>query len=158
MRKVNTKQIGLSLVIPMLLLLNETALYYYDLSSWPTERFKSSGLVNDWAKAVSHSKPNFPVSSKTTAATASSKSSTVDLTAFSAGETRSSKATSVNIKTSKSVKTLNKHDPSSKLPSLEVKDGAVSNGLFDEDEEPEHEATLSSPIKGRQRLTHQVCI
>src|SRR5277367_6787266 len=147
MRKVNTKQIGLSLMIPMLLFLNETALYYYDLSSRLTERLKSSGLVNDWTKAVSHSKPNFPVSSKTAAVTASSKSSMVDLTAFSAGETQSSKATSVNVKTSKSVKTLNKHDPSSKLLSLEVKDGAISNGLFDKNEEPEHEAALSSPIK-----------
>jgi hypothetical protein len=134
-----------------MLLLNETSLYYFDLSVPAAEIPKPAAIVNNWATTVSQSQPTFPTSLKikpSATASSKSKSSSTVLTAFSdASRAQSSKATS------KSTKVLNK--PQARA-ALELIDGAVSGGLFDDDEEAEHEAALSSPTKGRQRLTHQV--
>jgi hypothetical protein len=143
-----------------MLLFNETSLYYFDLSTQAAETLKPTGLIENWATAESRSQPTFPVLLKTKASALASsklKSSSTALTKFSdASRAQSSGVTSVNNKSTKASGGLDKPQAGAVLPTFELNDGAVSGGLFDDDEEAEREAALSSPIKGHQRLTHQV--
>jgi hypothetical protein len=132
-----------------MLFLNETSLFYYDLSTKASEPHGSSALIQNWAKTVSRSTSMLKT---VTTGSSKSKSSAAGLAAFSASgasRTQSSKATSADIQTSKAKKSLDKHSP---LPIFE----RAAEDLFDDDEEPEREAALSSPRKGQQRLTSQV--
>jgi hypothetical protein len=131
----------------LMLLLNEISLWYFNLSA-SKETSEPSGLVKDWANLVSNLQSKMKPSAT---ATASSKSSSSTALVFSdARRAQSSKATSVHSKGTKPPKAR------AASPAVIVIDGAVSGGLFDDWEDAEHEAALSSPVKGHQRLTHQV--
>ena len=116
------------------LVLNELTLFYFDLSASKTSQTQA-GKIQTWTDQVAKANNKSKVSALSTAT-----SSTAIRTTASSSAVVSQAASTTQKK--------------AKLDSGAVK---VSISAFlDEDESPERDAAITSPIKGKKRLTSRV--
>jgi hypothetical protein len=130
--------------------LDETTLYYWSLYS-PDESHKT-GVVTDWRSAVTSFDP---LKTKGKAASKSVNSRVPSLTHAS---TRTS---SKSVLTEKVMITADRKPDVGQGPAKQSNPVTINEvgGLFDEDEinGEERDVAVSSPIKGKLRLTSTVC-
>lgn len=144
----------------VMLLLNETSLFYFDLRVKPAnaEPSKRSSLIKTWATAVSKAGPTYPVSSRANdAVTASAKSSksVVPSAVFSAASIGTSNTTLGNTKCNPK-QDFGITDDANPDATILIDDSDDHGDPFENDEETERQAAVSSPHKGFKRLTSQV--
>ncbi|KAH9955093.1 hypothetical protein BJV74DRAFT_800212 [Russula compacta] len=129
--------------LDLMLLLNHTTLFYFNLSNDQLAKDKYSGVVANWAKNVSHSQAKGRLTKSTT-----SKTLSLTSTARSAPTSAPTSVSSGKIKG---------HDSTSSNPQGNANDVATTfGGLEEEDEMTEWEAALSSPAKEGKRLTSAI--
>jgi hypothetical protein len=131
--------------VSLMLILDDTTLFFYSLRLSATNNLKKVGLIRDWATEVTG--PNAKTTSKAKSKAPSSVVSASTLTAVSTSATTKSRTTS-----SGGVGLSGASRPPSTVPEGFNEIG----GLFDEDESAEREAAMSSPIKGNKRVTSAV--
>jgi len=139
-----------------MLQLNETTLFYFNLRTTADatthDKEKASGLVKDWAAKVSRSaKPTLPsltAKLKTTSSRASDVSESTTTKASTATGNTSIKSGSIGANKT--------HTKSYEIDVALASDVSVLELLEDADDEEEHEAALSSPVKSKKRLTSAV--
>lgn len=132
-----------------LLILDETTLFYYNLRTKATVKDKV-GLVKNWAAKLPLPNKPAPRSSAST----SEKSKGSNHSGPPNSRTTTSSTAIVIAKETLRVPSKRKA-PVDELSTDE--DDNQYGGFVDEDEEVEREAAMSSPIKGKQRLTSTVC-
>jgi|SRR5579863_1121217 len=127
----------------LMLLLNHTTLFYFNLSNDQLAKDKYSGVVANWAKNVSHSQAKGGSTKSTTSKTLTS--------------TSTSRSAPTSAPTSVSSGKIKGRDSTSSNPQGNANDVAITfGGLDEEDETTEREAALSSPAKEGKRLTSAV--
>jgi hypothetical protein len=119
------------------LILNETTLFYLDLSGPKTSK---AGKIQNWTAQVAKANAKPKVSRPSTV---------TSTTAVSAIRTTTSSSAVIAVPTTKPLKKKAKLDPE--------ETNSATPAFLDEDESAERDAALSSPIKGNQRLTSKVC-
>lgn len=123
------------------LILNESTLFYLDLSA---SKASQAGKVHNWTSEVAKANKNSKVPGPGTA---------TSTTVISSSRTGRNRTTAL----SSAVVTVTQAAPTQKRAKLEpVAAASVSAFLDDEDETAERHAALTSPIKGKQRLTSKV--
>ena len=117
------------------LILNESTLFYFDLS---TPKTSNRGKIQTWTDQVASANKRFKVPAPDTAT--------------------SSTAIRTDRTTSTSSAVVAHAAPTSKKNAKLEQGGVKSFSAFlDEDESAERDAALTSPIKGKKRLTTKVC-
>lgn len=120
------------------LVLNETTLFYLNLSMTATTASNSFSKVKNWtshvAKASHRTKPN----------------------SAHAGSSKSSSVPSKRTTSSTSALVVTHPQPERKKIKLD-NHNLTTSGFLEEDEAVEREAAISSPVKGGQRLNSKVC-
>jgi hypothetical protein len=119
------------------LILNESTLFYFDLSASKT---RQTGIIQDWTAQVA--KANKNLKSKVSAPGTATSSTVVRTTTSSSVVVSQAAATALTTK---------------KKAKLEPKAVSKVSAFLDEDESAERDAALTSPIKGKKRLTSKVC-
>ena len=139
--ELKSKLISTCSIFTVMLILDETTLFFFNLRA-PTHITSSQrlpGLIESWVARV----PSGAPVKKGLKAMAS-----VILSSTLAGsKTAKSRTTSSN-----SVGISSASEPPSTIAVNEL------GGLFDENESDEREAAMSSPIKGKTRVTSAVCL
>lgn len=157
------------------LVLDETTLFYYNFSSASQPKNKIAP-IHDWASKViaakkpstqrtaasSQSKPRSQHSAASSRSKSQAKPQSQVTTTSSRSEPRTTISSSTTIvkKTTASKTTLRKTNGSKDDERMEYKEyqeeDAGYGGFADEDESAEHQAALSSPVKGKRALNSKV--
>jgi hypothetical protein len=119
------------------LILNETTLFYLNLSTTAPDTSNTYNAIKKWTSHVA----------KTNRSSKSSGSASISTLVPSKRTTSSSSA----------VVSKTRSQPEKKKIKLDNQDVATSTMILEEDEAVEREAALSSPIKGKKRLNNKVC-
>jgi hypothetical protein len=138
----------------IMLLLNETTLFYFSLGDQARPQGKVSGVIKDWAEKVSRSAQPPSKGFSTSSGTSQARTAKSVSSAFNSA---TSVPTSFRSTTSAAVKD-DKAKIASKTSSKQLTELVKLGGFESEDETNEREAALSSPIKGGKRLTSVVRI
>ncbi|KAH9977566.1 hypothetical protein BJV74DRAFT_888354 [Russula compacta] len=124
----------------LMLLLNPTTLFYFNLSNDQLAKDKYAGIVSNWAKNVPKGQGKGGSTKSTSLKTLSSNSN--------------ARSAPTSAPTSVSSGKIKGHDSTTSNSQSNNNDVAITfSGLDDDDETPEREAALSSPTKEGKRLT-----
>jgi hypothetical protein len=140
---VNQKKIQIRFRTLMFLRLHEGTLFYFNLRTSNAQTNEKALHVKNWADRVSHVAASTVASDRSRSTTEVSK---LKSKSSSTAATMSTKSKSMTAKTADSDEELDSHQPST----LDL--------MEDENDDEERDAAVSSPIKGRQRLTNAVSI